>query len=100
MESLSKFQYRTLSKLANSATKTFGCISGIPGDSDENQINIDFNSILRLVQLKLVKDVTERYLDTPVAESFAKMGREYVVVVLTHGGQWMFERTKWEKWLN
>ena len=98
VESLTKYQFMVLKKLANSDIKIYCTMAGLPGEKSEDAINQDFNSILRLVELKLLCDSTEKHAD--LAKKYNVEGRDFAVVTLTHGGQWMFERTKWEKWLN
>lgn len=100
METLSKYQYRTLLKLANGSIKIQAIVAGVAGEAGEDKVNFDFNSILRLAELKLVKDVTERYIDSPIFAQYQKDERDFAVISLTNRGQWMFERAVHDKWVN
>jgi len=92
MDTLTKHQFSVLTKLANSKVKIY-CIVSVANADD-----MEFNETLQLVPLKLLVDVSDRYPDT--VKKFASGGDDAAVMALTHRGQWMFERTKWEKWVN
>lgn len=90
-----------MTKLANSQIKTFCAPAGVPSDNHQNEINEDFNGILRLVELGLAVDVTDApkyaHLKTQYAE---EEGRDIIVVTISKMGDMMFKRTVWDKWVN
>ena len=89
---LTKHQFEILKKLANSKVKTY-CTVFV-----KNQDETEFNETLQLVEMKLLVDISDRYPD--VVTKYSGNGDDAAVTALTHRGQWMFERTKWEKWVN
>jgi hypothetical protein len=92
MDTLTKHQFTLLTKLANSKVKTYCTVANANGEETE------FNETLRLVNLKLLIDISDRYPD--VVKKYSTNGDDAAVTALTHRGQWMFERVKWDKWVN
>lgn len=98
---MSKYQFRTLTKLANSQTKVYCSPAGTPRDKHENEINEDFNGMLRLVELGLMVDVSDAPKYEHLIHQYAhEEGRDVVVTAISKMGDLMFKRTRWEKWLN
>lgn len=93
MLQLNSFQTRILRKLANSSCKIFLC----PAD-DPLDISDEFNDILRLIDTKMVIDVTDRPEYVKVLKDWEWC--DLVIVNLTNRGQRLFERVSWEKWVN
>jgi len=100
IETLTKFQYATVRKLANSGTKVYACPTGLPSDRNENAINLDFNQTLGLVEMGLAVDASDYPKFQGIVQQNKDEGRECVVIVLSRLGQRMFERVRWEKWVN
>jgi len=104
MDSLNRYQVKTLKRLANSSVKFYCCPAGLPipeRDDVESRVTGDFNDILVLVLLGLLDDVsTSPQHAGKVEELMALEGRDVVITKLSRLGQAMFERVKWEKWVN
>lgn len=98
IEQLTEHQYRLLKRLANSPVKVYCMPAGIDSDKKRDELNLEFNAVLRLVELGLLTDASDWARYKPmVDEHMAESGRVVVIVVLTKLGQRMFERTPWEK---
>src|SRR6266481_7497690 len=98
-EQLTKHQYRVLRMLANSRTKVYCAPAGTKADKRQNDINEDFNAILRLVELGLMSDLSDAPKYRPIIESYAtNEGREVVIVAISKGSDAMFKRMRWGKW--
>lgn len=95
MDTLTKFQHKTLKKLANGPVKLFQV--GFGRNTPDNFV-LEFNETLRLVELSLMDDVSDMFPQLVV--DHIKQGGDAVVTRLTPRGQMMFERVKWEKWRN
>ena len=89
-----------LTRLANRGSKIYAAFSGVPGSDDENLANECFNDICRLVQLKLLVDISDEPRWQGICDDHAARGQQVIIGVITNRGGWMFERTKWEKWVN
>jgi hypothetical protein len=98
---LSKHQFHILKLLANGKTKTYCAPAGTPADKRQNEINEDFNDILKLVEWGLVSDVSEtpKYHDL-IAGYAHEEGRDVVVIVINKGGDKMFKRVSHGRWVN
>jgi penicillin-binding protein-related factor A (putative recombinase) len=92
LKQLTKHQFDVLKKLANNKIKTF-CVVFV-----KDQDDTEFNETLQLVETKLLIDISDRYSD--LIKTHTDNGNDAAVTALTFRGQWMFERTKWEKWIN
>ena len=93
---MTPYQFKILRRLANSEIKTYCQPAGIDSDKRRDDINLDFNSMLRLCELGLTSDATAWPKYTDLVTRYAEEGREIVIVVLNRVGQLMFERTPWE----
>lgn len=100
MDTLTEYQFKTVKRLANGLTKVYACPTGLPSDKNENAINMDFNQILGLVELGLAVDASDYPKFHGIVQENAEQGRDCVVIVLSKLGQRMFERVRWEKWIN
>ena len=100
IEQLTPYQFKILRRLANSEIKTYCQPAGIDSDKRRDDINLDFNAMLRLCELGLTSDATAWPKYTDLVTRYAEEGREIVIVVLNRVGQLMFERTPWEHWTN
>jgi len=89
-----------LTNVANGKTKSYIVASGTPGNAEEEPMNDDLNDICRLVELRLMLDISDEQRWSAIHEEQGRLGRQVLVVNLTHRGQWMFERVKWDKWVN
>ena len=92
MDSLTKHQWTILKKLANSKVKTYCTVANANGEE------MEFNETLQLVGVKLLVDISDRYPE--LVAKYSANGDDAAVTALTHRGQWMFERTRWDKWVN
>lgn len=87
--------------LANAETKVYCAPAGVPHDKRQNEINDDFNGILRLVELGLMSDVSDTPKYRPLVDKYAdEEGRDVVIVIINKGGDILFKRTSWGKWVN
>lgn len=104
IDSLNRYQLKTLKRLANSQIKLYCCPAGLPlpeRDEIESRITSDFNDILILVEMGLLDDISnDPEHQGKIAELHALEGRDIVITRLSRIGQVMFERVKWEKWVN
>lgn len=100
METLTPYQFKILRRLANSEIKTYCQPAGIDSDKRRDDINLDFNSMLRLCELGLTSDATAWPKYTDLVTRYAEEGREIVIVVLNKIGDVMFKRTPWENRVN
>lgn len=100
METLTEYQFKTVKRLANSRVKVYCCPTGLPSDKNENAINMDFNQILGLVEMGLAVDASDYPKFREIVQQNTDEGRECVVIVISVRGQRMFERVRWEKWVN
>ena len=104
IDSLNRYQLKTLKRLANSQIKLYCCPAGLPlpeRDEIESLITGDFNDILILVEMGLLEDVSnEPDNQGKIAELHALEGRDIVITKLSRIGQVMFERQKHDKWTN
>lgn len=92
IEQITKYQFGVLTKLASSRTKTYCCVF-LP-----DQLDTEFNETLRLIELKLLIDISDRHAE--LVKKYSKNGGDAIVAAITNKGQWMFERTKWGKRIN
>jgi hypothetical protein len=75
--------------------------AGIDSDKKRDELNLEFNAVLRLVEMGLLTDASDWPKYKPmVDEHMTESGRVVVIVVLTKLGQRLFERTPWEKRIN
>lgn len=95
MDTLTKFQYKTLKKLANGAVKLFHV--GL-GRHTPDDFTLEFNETLRLIEFNLMDDVSDMF--PQMVEDHVKQGGDAVIARLTPRGQAMFERNAWDKWVN
>ena len=100
VEQLTPYQFKILRRLANSEIKTYCQPAGIDSDKRRDDINLDFNSMLRLCELGLTSDATAWPKYTDLVTRYAEEGREIVIVVLNGVGDLMFKRTPWENRVN
>lgn len=104
METLTPYQFKILRRLANSEIKTYCQPAGIDSDKRRDDINPDFNAMLRLCELGLMSDATATQSAWPkytgLVTRYAEEGREIVIVVLNRVGQFLFERTAHDRWVN
>ena len=100
METLTPYQFKILRRLANSEIKTYCQPAGIDSDKRRDDINLDFNAMLRLCELGLTSDATAWPKYTDLVTRYAEEGREIVIVVLNGVGDLMFKRTPWENRVN
>ncbi len=100
METLTPYQFKILRRLANSEIKTYCQPAGIDSDKRRDDINLDFNGMLRLCELGLASDATAWPKYTDLVTRYTEEGREIVIVVLNKIGYLMFKRTPWERWVN
>ena len=100
IEQLTPYQFKILRRLANSEIKTYCQPAGIDSDKRRDDINLDFNSMLRLCELGLTSDATAWPKYTDLVTRYAEEGREIVIVVLNKIGDVMFKRTPWENRVN
>jgi hypothetical protein len=101
VEQLTKHQVRVLKTLANSVGKVYCAPAGTKADRRQNEINVDFNAILRLVELGLMSDLSDSPMYRPLVKKYAdEEGREVAIVALNKVGDEMFRRTPWGKWVN
>lgn len=100
MEQLTPHQFKLLRRLANNKVKVYCQPVGIDSDKRRDEITLDFNAVLRLVELGLMSDATTwpKYAD--LVNSYAGEGREIVIVVLNKIGDLMFKRTNHERYIN
>ena len=101
VERLSEFQYRALAKVANRENKVVILFSAKPGHENEDKTNIEFNEFLQLIELGFFLELDREH------EEYARLLRQYdqqgvhlVMAEMTNRGQWMWEQTPWEKWVN
>ena len=100
VEQLTPYQFKILRRLANSEIKTYCQPAGIDSDKRRDDINLDFNAMLRLCELGLTSDATAWPKYTDLVTRYAEEGREIVIVVLNGVGDLMFKRTPWENRVN
>lgn len=100
VEQLTPYQFKILRRLANSEIKTYCQPVGIDSDKRRDDINLDFNSMLRLCELGLTSDATAWPKYTDLVTRYAEEGREIVIVVLNKIGDVMFRRTPWGNRVN
>ena len=101
MDQLTKHQLSVLTRLANSPIKVYCTPAGVQSDKKCDEITQDFNSILRLVELGLMSDVSDWPKYRPMVEKYREEAdREVAVVILNLVGGLMFTRTKWEHRIN
>jgi hypothetical protein len=75
--------------------------AGIPSDKRQNELNLDFNSTLRLVELGLMSDGSDWPKYQNIVKQYAEgEGRRVAIVILNGIGQEMFGRAPWDKWIN
>lgn len=67
-------------------------------DDDPLDTSGEFNDLLRLVEAKMVVDVTDNPKYADIRKSWGWC--DIVLVHLSNRGQRMFERVSWEKWVN
>src|SRR6266496_4205435 len=96
-EQLSKDQYSILKRLANHPVKVYCSPAGIDADRRRDEITTDFNSMLRLVELGLVRDVTDLPKYAGVVSNWREQGRDVVVIHINALGGRMFTRTRHDK---
>ncbi len=96
MEQLTSFQLKVLEKLADGDTKLYCMITGMGGIITEiptwnaEAWAEDFKGLKRLIELKLVADVSSRF--PKITKDAEEDGNEAIIVNLLKRGQWMFER--------
>jgi hypothetical protein len=100
LETLTPYQFKILRRLANNEVKVYCQPAGIDSDKRRDDINIDFNSMLRLCELGLMSDATAWPKYTELVTRYAEEGREIVIVVLNKIGNEMFRRTPWGNRVN
>ena len=100
MDQLTQYQFKILRRLANSEIKTYCQPAGIDSDKRRDDINLDFNAMLRLCELGLTSDATAWPKYTDLVTRYAEEGREIVIVVINRVGDEMFRRTPWENRVN
>jgi len=100
VETLTPHQFKLLRRLANSQVKVYCQPAGIDSDKRRDDINIDFNAVLRLCELGLVSNATAWPKYTELVARYAEEGREIVIVVLNRVGDVIFKRTCHERWVN
>lgn len=100
MEQLNQHQYKLLKRLANSPIKVYCSPAGINSDKRRDEINEDFNSILRLVELGLMTDVSSAPKFKELVKQYREDGRDVIVVNLNVVGGLMFKRVRHGKWIN
>src|SRR5208282_5394201 len=93
LDSLTPYQFKILRRLANNEVKTYCQPAGIDSDKRRDDINLDFNGMLRLCELGLMNDATAWPKYTELVDRYAEEGREIVIVVLNRVGQLLFQRT-------
>jgi hypothetical protein len=101
VERLSDFQYRCLALVANRNDKTFVCFSGEDTDPESDQRNVTFNEFLQLIELGFFLEMdreNEEYVN--MQQRMEQRGMQFVMAEMTNRGQWMWEQTPWEKWVN
>lgn len=99
MEQLTQHQFKTLKLLANGKVKLYCNQSGTPKDPQIDEHNQEFNGLLRLAELGLLEDISEKCPDV-VTEYKMKTGGDVAIVKITPIGQMMFEKHRWTKWKN
>ena len=101
IEQLTQHQFKLLKRLANSPVKVYCMPAGIDSDLKRDEINVEFNGVLRLVQLGLMSDASlwPKY-EGLVKQHRDESGRDVVIVVLNKSAQRLFERQRHEKWKN
>jgi hypothetical protein len=100
-EQMTDFQYRVLSRVADREDKSFICLSGEPGTKDEADRTLLFNEFLRLIELGFFLELNrndERY--ARMIQQFEQKSVCLVMAEMTNRGQWMWEQTPWENWVN
>ena len=100
IEQLTPYQFKILRRLANNEIKTYCQPAGIDSDKRRDDINLDFNAMLRLCELGLTSDATAWPKYTGLVTRYAEEGREIVIVVLNRVGQLLFRRTSHERYVN
>jgi hypothetical protein len=100
VDSLTPYQFKILRRLANNEVKVYCQPAGIDSDKRRDDINLDFNGMLRLCELGLMSDATAWPKYTDLVTRYAEEGREIVIVVLNKVGDLMFRRTPWENRVN
>lgn len=100
IEQLNDYQVKILRRLANNQIKVYCQPAGIDSDRRQDDINLDFNSMLRLIELGLVSDATSWPKYQELVARYESEGREIVIICLNRAGQLMWERTPWEKRIN
>jgi hypothetical protein len=101
IEGLTRHQFKLLKRLANSPVKVYCMPAGIDSDLKRDEVNVEFNGVLRLVQLGLMSDASlwPKY-EGLVSQHRDESGRDVVIVVLNKSAQKMFERVIWERRVN
>jgi hypothetical protein len=101
VERLSEFQYRALAKVANRENKVVILFSAQPGTEDENTTNLEFNEFLQLIELGFFLEMDREHQEyTRLLKQFDQKGVHLVMAEMTNRGQWMWEQTEHEKWIN
>ena len=101
IEQVTEHQLKVLKRLANSQAKTYCAPAGTPADKRQDEINEHFNSILRLVEIGLMCDLSDSPKFRPLIDQYMHdEGRDVVVVAISVGGNVMFKRNPWQKWIN
>jgi hypothetical protein len=101
-EQLTEFQYRCLCRVANREDKAFICLSGkLLGTKEDNEKTVIFNEFLNLIELGFFIEMdrdNEQY--QKMIRQFEQQGISLMMAEMTNRGQWMWEQTPWEKWVN
>lgn len=101
VERLSEFQYKALAKVANRENKVVILFSGKPGTDNEDEANVDFNEFLQLIELGFFLELDREHAEyARLLKQFEQQGVHLVMAEMTNRGQWMWEQTEWEKWVN
>ena len=101
VEQLSEFQYRALAKVANRDNKVVILFSGRRGSEIEDKDNLEFNEFLQLIELGFFLELDQEHEEyVRLMKRYEQQGMHLVMAELTNRGQWMWEQTPWEKWIN
>ncbi len=95
IEQLTQHQFRILKLLANGEVKIYCNVAGTKSDEHTQ----DFNGLFRLVELKLLEDISEECSNV-VTKYKAKVGGDIAIMKLAPLGQTIFEKHRWTKWKN